>query len=241
MPEISDLLHEAARGAQVGLDLDRVSRRARALRRREQAAMSTGAALAALVVAVPLLLHGGGSQRDEVRLVPAPTPSGPPTAAPTGDASGGPSVDASSSPGPSAQPNSTAGTPSEPPGDAGAQPGVPAAPHSSPSPSGSSGDYPPGASCHVSNAGLAPGESASCSYTATVGGGWVVAVVFSGPAGDRGEIDVTVIRDGRTISSSQWCSNDGIQAGDLVTATVRAGTGGGREAMSLQVGAGQRC
>lgn len=240
MPEISDLLHEAARGPQLSLDLDRVSRRARALRRREQATVSTGAAFAALVVAVPLLLHGGGSQRDEVHLVPAPTLSSAPTSTPTGVASGG-RGDVSSGPGRSAQPGSTAaGTPSDPPASPEPEPAS-----ASTSPTAVPSQFPRAAGCEVSTTELGANERRTCRFTATEWGGWRISRAGLG-AGyvNNTEALVTVQHAGKATqydgNGSETCGYDIIEPGDLVTVTVKQ-TDVGSFDFTLGAGADYHC
>jgi hypothetical protein len=229
--DITELLRAGA-GSASGLDLAEVELRARALRRR-RAALRAAAVLSVAVVAVPLGLNlreheshglrqlpGEGTQRpvrspgvlaDDQRS--APTATLLPTQVPTGVPSQAPSA----GPGPAAPA------------------AVPGATLPAPSPR-PTGEYPTAPSCQVSTAGLEPGESRSCRFTAASAGGWVVSGVILGRPGAGYEI--RVLRGGRSTRYDASCSNDGIRPGDRVTATV---TQGGQETLVLQVGSGFSC
>jgi hypothetical protein len=226
MPDIQELLAGAARPPGTDVDPSAVIRRGRVLRRHRQAGVGA-AALVALAVPVGVLTVGGGTGgEDELVPVPgvtstppAPVPepsrggAAPPDVSPTaGVVTGAASATASANAAPGVAPTSIPTAP----GTVG--------PTASPGGGGGAGDYPPMSGCSVETMTLAPGQSATCRYTATAAGGWLVTYdglgVFAGGNYET-PVRIVITRDGQRFVSTEECGSQQIRRGDRVSITIR--------------------
>ncbi|HVE75129.1 MAG TPA: hypothetical protein VNA30_08625 [Mycobacteriales bacterium] len=247
MPDVAELFANAARTPADGLDLNRVQRRAVALRRQQQAVRGTVLVAAGLVVLV--VTQVGRSAPDALEQIPAdkPTPSSSVRSEPAapisrGLAAPGSGIKPAGSLAP-VRPNTTAaGTPAAQdkpaPAPARSQAAAPAA------------GYPPAASCKVDTMGLLPNEERTCRFTATREGGWRFEQRNGAGYVNRAKAFVDVTRNGRTtryggdasgrLSGNVQCGTDVVQPGDLVTVTVGQ-TEVGYLDLEIGAGAGYRC
>ncbi|MDQ1687880.1 MAG: hypothetical protein QOK42_855 [Frankiaceae bacterium] len=218
-------------------DLGAIERRARVRRQRQVAAVVGAAAAAVLVVAIPL----AASQPNSLdRITPAPGDSAPATTSPSSP----PAPVGTRAPAGGGQP--TAGPQASAPATAGptaaAEPTSSAAPPPTASPFGGGGDYPVQETCSVSTMTLAPGQSATCRFTAAAAGGW--KVTFHNGAGyvNRVSTSVTVLHNGvaRTYGTDKPCGTALIHAGDRVTLTIKQ-TDVGYLDTGLDAGRGYSC
>lgn len=241
MPDIHDLLRTAARAPQGAPDLPALERRAHSLRRRQQV-VRTSVVLGVVVLLVPLVRGGvsGGSHALEQE------PAGRQTTSPTATATSVPSARLTAVP---ATPGSTsvAAPPATRPRPSVAASGLGAAASVTPAaePSATESGYPHQASCQVSTATLAPGQSATCGFTATRAGGYDLSVNVAVGSLNHGTGTVEVTRDGSSTSYDAYHDADGcedavIRAGDLVTVTVQASPGA-YEDFTLAAGLGHGC
>lgn len=243
MPDIHDLLRTAARGPQGAPDLPALERRAHSLRRRQQV-VRTSVVLGVVVLLVPLVRGGvsGGSHALEQE------PAGRQTTSPTATATSVPRAGVTAAPATPLGSAAPAGSPAPArPGFSASRPSLSpratASAPADPSTSPTSG-FPLAPSCQVSTTTLAPGQSATCRFTATRAGGY--DVTFNAGVGfvDQGSATVEVVRDGSGTSYDAYhgagCADAVIRAGDLVTVTVQAGPGA-YEDFTLAAGQGHGC
>jgi hypothetical protein len=225
MPEIHALLAGAARPPAGELDLAAVVRRGRVLRRQRYAAVG---AVALLALAVPVGVLAGGSTGGDDELVPTPgvtTTTAPPAPEPS-RGGGTPADTEATGPGATAGATSTPiGTPSAngtpAPGDEDVTP-MPSASARSTTQGPVAAEYPPKRGCEVRTVALAPGQSATCRYTATAAGGWEVSYDGVGVfAGDyEHDVRVVITRDGQRFVSTEECGTQQIEVGDRVSITI---------------------
>lgn len=230
MPDLTDLLDQAAGPASSPLDVSAVASRARVLQRRRTVARTgTGAALAAALVVTSLrLVPGPGAQGLDLQpatQAPSPSLSAAATARPSGLAQLVAPRDPAAGPagGPKAaavQPTPNATRP------ASAQPEALA----SPSASQRSGPaYPRQAGCSVTTEGALPDETRTCRFEATASGGYVVRWIGGVSSSPHLRYDI-IVRSGndftryqnRATFSQQECRSFVIRPGDRVSVSLQA-------------------
>jgi hypothetical protein len=230
MPDVRELLHQAAAPPTRPLDVAALHRAARRRRSRLVAWLASLGALAAVGTPLGLQWAGSGSH-DTVRTLPAPA-STTTTTTTTTTTIVGLTSNQGVVPAGAADLSSVAGT------------GLDTQP-SDQTEGQSSGDasYPPASGCSVDNSGAAPDELRTCRFTATTVGGWAASYGPSVPAPSGPPVggfalgnpssSVLVTHGGvRTEYDANpkngvACTNGIIQPGDLVEVRMRASSSTG--------------